>query len=210
MKLTKKSLVTGALIILFTMGVFIAGCAPQQSGSTDGSSDKGATGSGKSDADTPAVVVEWSPTVNCATCHETEESSLTNTKSAAGIHKTEGLECMDCHDDQAGLAKVHEKVEAGQATSKTLKKTKVKTETCTASGCHDNDAERIAATATFTGLTDTNGTTKNPHDLPQGDGHKSLSCSTCHQGHKTFVAEEVIDECYTCHHAQVFECGTCH
>lgn len=207
MKLTKKGLMTVVVIILFIGGVFVAACAPRQA-PPDDSSSSGGSGSGD-DVDTE-MVVEWSPDINCGTCHVNEDSSLAVATTAAGIHQSEDLSCMDCHDDQTGLADVHKNVKAGATTSKVLKKTRVTTETCTASGCHDNAEERLTATSSFAGLTDINGTTVNPHDLPQGDGHKSLSCSTCHKGHEPFVADETVKECYSCHHEKVFECQTCH
>jgi hypothetical protein len=206
MKFTKKSLMTVALIILFIGGVLIAACAPRQAAPDDDSSSAGGTG----DDVGAEMVVEWSPEINCATCHVDEDGSLAVATTAAGIHKSEDLSCIDCHDNQTGLADVHKGVTAGETTSKVLKKTKVTTETCTASGCHDNAEERVAATSSFAGLTDINGTMINPHDLPQGDGHKSLNCSTCHKGHEPFVADDTVKECYSCHHEKVFECQTCH
>lgn len=214
MAVTRKGLIIGGLFALLICGLIAAGCAPKQAPSGGGSGGSVTAGGGGSDTstdDTPApVVVTWTPNIDCTTCHSPEQSSLTDKTTAAGIHNSEGLECMSCHDDVAGLTTAHAKVEAGQATAKRLKRTSVDNETCTASGCHDNDAERISLTASFTGLTDDNGTTVNPHALPETDQHKNVTCSSCHKGHASFDAASTVDTCFSCHHQKVFECGTCH
>ena len=62
-------------------------------------------------------------------------------------------------------------------------------------------------------LTDKNGTTANPHDLPQNADHTNadLACATCHKLHgEDPIEQTALKACIDCHHAEVFECGTCH
>lgn len=69
----------------------------------------------------------------------------------------------------------------------------------------------IAATADSTVLTDENGTTVNPHDLPAVEDHASVNCIDCHKGHTDDALEvSAMKACVLCHHENVFECYTCH
>lgn len=69
----------------------------------------------------------------------------------------------------------------------------------------------IAATADSTVLTDENGTTVNPHDLPAVEDHASVNCIDCHKGHTDDALEvSAMKTCVLCHHENVFECYTCH
>lgn len=120
-----------------------------------------------------------------------------------------GLTCTTCHNDEEGLAKAHRKMDSGK-TAKRLKRTSVSDEVCLT--CHDKE-QLVAATADVTVLTDTKGTTVNPHDIPANDSHADIQCVSCHQAH--YDEDETIETmamgvCVDCHHAQVFECGTCH
>ena len=69
----------------------------------------------------------------------------------------------------------------------------------------------VAATAHSTVLTDENGTTVNPHDLPAVEDHASVGCIDCHKGHTDDTLEaSAMKACALCHHENVFECYTCH
>ena len=103
---------------------------------------------------------------------------------------------------------------------KKLKNTAVSEETCLTSGCHSMD-ELVAATASSTVLTDSNGTVKNPHEMLIDENHiansnADLACSSCHKMHEEngaesqAVAESAQAKCTGCHHQNVYECGTCH
>lgn len=75
--------------------------------------------------------------------------------------------------------------------------------------CHGSYADLTAKTANSTVLKDANGKAVNPHNLPathvaRGDD----KCSNCHTAHDASPAAGAY--CQTCHHTNVFECGTCH
>ena len=120
-----------------------------------------------------------------------------------------GFTCATCHDDEAGLAEGHEKLNSGKV-SKRLKKSSVSSEACLA--CHSWD-DLAAATEGYDGLVDERGTVVNPHALPDVEEHATIACTDCHKAHTLGakpVADSSIIACLTCHHAGVFECGTCH
>lgn len=119
-----------------------------------------------------------------------------------------GLTCVTCHEDSPELAKAHNKLNSGKE-SKRLKKTKVTSEVCL--GCHVQE-DLADATADFEGIVDEKGTVVNPHALPENDSHADITCLTCHKVHDTedSVADNAMSACLGCHHAGVFECGTCH
>lgn len=118
---------------------------------------------------------------------------------------------MVCHTDESGLKTAHDKVELGDQKKKAkLKKTTVPEEVCAA--CH-NKAELTEKTASSTVLTDSNGLCVNPHDIPVNDGHAEadIACSSCHKMHEEQNVEETAPKvCLNCHHADVYECNTCH
>lgn len=120
-----------------------------------------------------------------------------------------GFTCATCHDDEAGLAEGHEKLNSGKV-SKRLKKSSVSSEACLA--CHSWD-DLAAATEGYDGLVDERGTVVNPHALPDVEEHATIACTDCHKAHTLGakpVADSSIIACLTCYHAGVFECGTCH
>ena len=60
-------------------------------------------------------------------------------------------------------------------------------------------------------LTDMNGTIVNPHALPESADHAEVSCVSCHQMHAAGSIEKKAQRaCASCHHADVYECYTCH
>lgn len=125
-----------------------------------------------------------------------------------GIHASQNLTCTTCHNDEEGLAAVHADVSSTDGDVKKLKSTTVSSETCLT--CHDQD-ELIAATAELTILTDSKGTTVNPHELPANDAHAQIACGDCHTMHASADVDETAKkECLDCHHANVYECNTCH
>lgn len=77
--------------------------------------------------------------------------------------------------------------------------------------CHGLDDVR-EATRNSAVLTDANGTVVNPHDLPEVAEHDGIACTGCHKTHE--VAENTVKNavrvCAGCHHADVYECYTCH
>ena len=77
--------------------------------------------------------------------------------------------------------------------------------------CHNADDVR-EQTEGVTVLVDNNGTEVNPHNLPAGRSHAFADdCTACHDGHTIEgTLERAEEQCVSCHHADVFECYTCH
>lgn len=152
-------------------------------------------------------LLAWAEGMDCTGCHTNEKDSLENEDCTVSIHNLLGLACTDCHADDA-LITVHEKVTADSKMPKKLKKSEVNTAICET--CHDV-AELAKTTADSTVLTDEEGTTVNPHELPDVEEHANITCVSCHKMHsdKT-VAKAASDTCTNCHHENVYECFTCH
>lgn len=143
---------------------------------------------------------------DCTICHETQSESLGTTNCLAGMHASrQAAGCADCHADEEGLAQVHQEVD-GPKNVRALKSTQVDEDACLK--CHGTHEDLAEKTADYTGTTDSNGTTVNPHALPDVEGHSKLTCAYCHPGHKS--TEDPAQTCLTCHHANVYECNTCH
>ena len=77
--------------------------------------------------------------------------------------------------------------------------------------CHNPDDVK-AATEDSVVLTDVNGTVVNPHDLPAVEDHAGITCASCHKSHEVSESTEKSAKrtCASCHHADVYECYTCH
>jgi hypothetical protein len=207
MKISKKLIVLLGLCALIAGLLVINGCAPRQRAGTDTSDTPG--GDDGPGNDIPAMTITWSPQSDCALCHSAEELSRNDATTTAGRHSSTDVDCMSCHTDTSGLTSVHNGVLMDDKMPTRLRTTKVTTENCTVSGCHDDEAERKQVTAGLTLLTDSEGTTVNPHDVPTGEGHVTFTCSSCHRGH---VASDPKSFCITCHHEDVYGCGesVCH
>lgn len=118
------------------------------------------------------------------------------------------LGCATCHDD-AKLPELHEDAAADGKMPKKLKKTAVSEEACL--GCHGPHEELAKLTEGCGLLTDDKGTTVNPHALPDVADHDPIGCTDCHTVHKGKTVEETAPaKCLSCHHENVYECGTCH
>ena len=184
-----------ALLCGFVFACSLCACAPQQDAAP------------KAPDDADPVTVAWSAETDCATCHETEAASQTDPLCAASQHGD--VTCITCHDDESTLATVHEKATSDSKKPSRLKKTSVDEALCLS--CHNSYDELAAKTADFTELVDKNGTSVNPHALPEAGDHTSITCEDCHKMHaETPIAETAHDECISCHHQDVFECYTCH
>lgn len=182
---------SGCAIGIALVLVLVCGCsaAPSDSGSSDGLS-----------------AGQWSTGSNCVSCHEREGSSVTDTSCLASFHTDQS--CVDCHQDDATLSAVHDGVTAEDKKPKKLKETNVDSGRCTS--CHDADGLR-AQMASSSVLTDGNGLVANPHDLPAVDDHGDITCVNCHPMHQDEPRDETAQKlCASCHHANVYECHTCH
>lgn len=163
----------------------------------------------------------WAEGLDCAECHKKQAEAPEPTEAA--VDKQEdgdgvqglleyhvgalGFTCTTCHYDEEVLAGLHEDANSKKKVRR-LKKTEVGDALCL--GCHERGA-LVEATAECELLTDEKGTTVNPHDVPDNEGHAELSCISCHEAHESAPVEECAPEvCTDCHHAKVYACGTCH
>ena len=197
---TKSTMLALALVGACALG--LAACAPQ-------AKDAEAQDEQSAKGETPAIEVDfaWSESADCGMCHAKEQGSLADAACNAAGHA--GVACGTCHADAAALTKAHEGATSDKAAKAALKATAVSPETC--ESCHARD-EVAAATAESTVLVDTKGTQVNPHALPESDDHAGIACNNCHQMHVSGadVQKKAARACASCHHADVYECYTCH
>lgn len=179
----------------------LSACSPQQADRTQASAEEGGG------AEQPAVTVAWSAEGDCSTCHSKQAESQADAACLASKHADQ--KCVQCHTDTGALETAHAAATAGDAIPSALKQTSVDTEAVCQS-CHTIE-ELVAATAASTALTDENGTVVNPHALPENADHAEIDCASCHKVHSSTAAEKSAQRtCSSCHHANVYECGTCH
>lgn len=192
------------------MACALAGCAPSAGPDADVAGQKGTASEqaagGEAAQAAGGEADAWSPETDCAPCHASagEQGCL-----AAEHLDAYGLTCGSCHADTEKLAQVHEGVTEQSTPPKRLKKTAVDAAACAT--CHDAGALKDA-TADSVVLTDSEGTTVNPHDLPPTDTHAQTTCVSCHTMHSTKanVEKDAPKVCESCHHEGVYQCGTCH
>lgn len=187
------------VIMLFALS--LAACAPANNNTSDVNQSENSVSDDS--------VFNWSKESDCGTCHLRDVESFTDSACLAAEHPDLASNCFLCHNQENELEAVHEKVEMGDEKKKdTLKKTSVSEEICLS--CHQQE-DCVTATATSEVLTDKNGLTINPHDLPDVEDHAAISCSSCHKFHsQNEVSETTPKVCKNCHHADIYECNTCH
>lgn len=186
--------------VAVVLAVFaLAGCAPR--------ANDGASAPANEDAAAVQVDFSWSETSDCSMCHAKEQASFEDGACAASQH--DATACMECHADTAALATAHEGATAELASKAVLKSTTVDAATC--ESCHAL-ADVAAATADLAVLTDENGTVVNPHALPESADHAEVTCNSCHTMHASgaTIEKKAQRACASCHHANVYECYTCH
>lgn len=197
----KVALTCGAVCLPLLLCAW--GCAPQEAASTgQGGNDSANAGAGS------AIDVAWSPEIDCVACHADEAATSTDAKCLAGSHTVaQSFKCVTCHADEGALTDVHQNMNSGKVPKK-LKSTSVDQALCLT--CHDK-GELAEKTAASTVLTDDRDTAVNPHALPDNADHANTTCTNCHKGHSADgVQEEAPSYCTSCHHENVYECGTCH
>lgn len=202
MNITRNDVRRCVGILLFScIALSAIACAPQTAQEPPASSDS-------SDKAT-AIAFTWSEESACETCHDSVTQSFDDDASVASLHTSLKSDCFSCHSDKEGLQKAHAKVTLeSKKKSLSLKKTSVTPDACTT--CHELGA-LSATTESSTILTDSNGLTVNPHSLPVSSEHDALSCSSCHPLHQSKGPDSIAPGvCKNCHHADVYECGTCH
>ena len=194
----KKSIpAIGALSLFLTMSLALYACAPK-------APEEGGQGEKASE---PVVAVNWSESSDCATCHTVEQESYSDQTCLASMHPD--ATCTQCHADAAGLATVHEGKTAADKMPKKLKGTNVPDELCLS--CHFESREALAEATPNVLITDAKGNSRNPHLSDGISEHDDIECAECHSMHKAEpIEDQAKDVCYSCRHAEVFECYTCH
>lgn len=188
------------IIVAFALAAIVgimAGCAPKTASPMPASGES---------SEEPTVEVAFSMDGNCETCHVGEAESTSDGSCLASMHAD--ADCTACHADAAQMEKAHEKATVEKAEEARMAKTSITSEDCVS--CHDVD-EIKAATVEATVLTDENGTTVNPHDLPSTHLDDYITCVDCHSMHESAdTGENAVAMCKGCHHKDVYECNTCH
>lgn len=144
---------------------------------------------------------------------DAKSGSSEKTASAEGSHiqtdmiaSTHSLQCTDCHSDTDALTELHVNSKNTTRNNTARLKNPVENEVCLK--CHGSYEELAEATKDSVALTDEDGKTVNPHDIPKVSGHDDpVACTSCHTAHKEY---DPMRYCTSCHHENVFECNTCH
>lgn len=204
MKKGNKALKLLAPVATLVFALSLAACAPQQAATVP------EAGAEAAEEEPAAVQMDWSLDSDCSMCHDGETASMADATCPASTHEAQGATCATCHNDEAALTEAHASAEAGAATPSHLSSSDVSQEACLT--CHNMD-DLAAATADLDVLTDTQGTTVNPHALPDNAEHAAeATCSSCHKMHESDgdPQRDARRLCNDCHHEGVYECYTCH
>lgn len=192
------------IVVMAAMALALAACAQDTSSGTDSKQSANKT------ATKPSA---WSIKSDCKSCHVVEVKSSSDSACAYSLHAT--VACTTCHVDSAGvLTTAHKDYSSSKLPTK-LSGTEVSGDACVS--CHKME-ELVAATAASNVLADDNGKNVNPHAMLLDEKHivggtaaANLRCSSCHKMHTPELPSTVAqDACLRCHHANVFECHTCH
>lgn len=198
---TRATMRCGAAVLVLAalLAVCAAGCAPQANVAPTETAD--------GQEEPIQVDFSWSEDADCGVCHTKEQASFEDQTCGAFLHAD--MTCTQCHADASALAGVHEGATAEKAAKAALKTTSVDASVC--ESCHAVE-DVAAATADVTVLTDENGTVVNPHALTASEDHEQIVCTSCHQEHASgaSIEKKAQRACASCHHANVYECYTCH
>ena len=194
-----KALVTAGFFLCLFVAAGLIGC---QSTSTDKALMPGIAAAEQVSLQED---FEWEPDLECAPCHPLE--AQTAAASACTGFSDAPSNCMICHDAVPELTTTHKGIRNAEPTMK-LMHTAVENDACTS--CHDT-ASLADRTRGSVALADSNQATINPHALPENKGHSKICCTDCHTAHQaTDVLERGPEVCQNCHHADIYECDTCH
>lgn len=198
---TKLTAFAALLAVIVLLAACVYGCAPKESSEPADAQESSET--------TIQGDFSFSTDADCAICHETQNSSMSNTACAASNHAAQT--CIDCHSDVDGLTKAHDGVAYGDKAAKRLKTTEVDETTCLTDACHQSYEALAEKTASSTVLTDSEGTVVNPHAMPENEDHETIDCGSCHSLHSEDPIEDTAQKaCQSCHHMGIYECYTCH
>ena len=187
-----------SLAFALTVLAVLCSCAPSQSASV---------GSGEA-AEDAIVEAAWSFDGDCSACHADEAASIGESACEASAHAS--MTCIDCHTDEDALAAAHSDATSASKMLTKLKQTEVENSLCLS--CHEGTLENlVSATEGIASVTDSKGTAVNPHSVLSSEQHAGILCGDCHSMHSDKgIEESAHDECISCHHADVFQCYTCH
>ena len=153
----------------------------------------------------------------CTDCHKNLDAEADAEESAETEEAAEAEETAEAeqpkHSANILELKTLEQVHEGITSTKDPKKgrlysTEVVDDTCLS--CHPRET-LVEATADCETLKDSDGTVVNPHDIPSTEAHDSrIMCVTCHAMHSKEDSWAAYRTCTSCHHSEIWECGTCH
>lgn len=155
----------------------------------------------------------------CTSCHVDEEGliqghakvTVNDIKSPKRLKKSEVASetCLACHQATDGVVPSQAWAAEEGAGDSGSDVTDIKGEEATEKA--GASAYSSSTTTNIDYLTDINGTTVNPHELPINKSHATIGCATCHALHDDAPLEETAAKaCTKCHHDNVYECFTCH
>ena len=198
---TKDFAIPAALAAVALAGALLVGCASSAPKSTAAETGEAKTSEG---AGAQIDMTQWSIESDCTACHSVEAESTADPSCAASAHS--GMPCADCHADSQGLTEVHQAAKSSTPGKIKRLESPIENELCFT--CHGSYEALAEKTADGTVLTDKTGTVVNPHAIPaNGEHNEEPACKNCHKMHGDSDPQEY---CRSCHHADVYECGTCH
>lgn len=187
----KKTSLVISVVVIFVALLLFGGC------------NAGQTSEEQPNGQDTASEIEWSSDLSCDTCHKSQAENHTTFHS--------NLVCENCHSNANELEAVHSGKTNKDRQPTRLKNTVVSEASC--ESCHEEYDELTKKTEALVDLTDEEGTTVNPHEikLHGGEQHQALTCADCHAEHKEDQpADQAKKLCLSCHHENVYKCGTCH
>lgn len=198
----KRMMAAGAVLTVALVCSF--GCAPHPVASTGAEADGSSTAAEASQKEPATQTADWSMESDCGVCHEEVQASFDGEAGVAQAHAANS--CEMCHANVDKLDKIHkETTKAKPGVIKRLE-TPVSNDTCLS--CHGSFEELAEKTKDCTVLTDSAGTTVNPHAIPDNGEHDvEPACTNCHGMHQDIDPQQY---CGGCHHADTYTCYTCH
>ena len=201
------SFFTLTIIALLTIFLaFVVGCSSADPKADEAEGAK--TEEVKNGAD-EGIPFDWDAQSECETCHVREAECLSDAKCLQAIAHSD-VGCMECHTEEALLSDAHEGLLLSDKPGKSAKLQTVPEQGCI--DCHGTIEEMEALTAGSTALTDSNGTSVNPHEQLPGEKHEANrpTCVDCHNNHSEDLSKDAMKFCAQCHHRGISTCRNCH
>lgn len=198
----KGAIIVGAILTMALTCVF--GCAPHPVASTGAETGKSAAAVESDQGESTAQVADWSMESDCGVCHEEVQASFEGDSGVAQAHAANS--CDTCHTNIDELGAIHKETTKTKPGVIKRLETAVSNDTCLS--CHGSFEELAEKTKDCTVLTDSVGTTVNPHAIPENGEHDvEPACTSCHGMHQDVDPQQY---CGGCHHAGTYTCYTCH